>query len=59
MKIEYEVSEATVARLDRIEALGLDPSSVLDDLVEAFCVHAGLEEATDSPGGPEEDSPWS
>ena len=37
MKIGYEVFEATIRRLDLIEALGMDAPQVIDDLVASFC----------------------
>lgn len=42
------LSPETIDRLARIRATGMIPARVVDDLVEAFCRHAGIE--PDEPG---------
>ncbi len=44
--ITLRLSPETIERLRLIRESGLQASRVVDDLVEAFCKHAGLE-----PGG--------
>lgn len=39
----FRLSPETVRRIGLIRAAGMLPGRVIDDLVEAFCIHAGLE----------------
>ena len=52
--VTLRLSPESVRRLGDIREAGFQTSRVVDDLLEAFCVHAGLEEKFDVPnaGGP-------
>jgi len=41
--VTFRLSPDTVKRVKRIREMGLQPSRIIDDLIQAFCIHAGME----------------